>query len=64
MVAEYNTKNTTVMVTYDSGVDGHYISEKDRKTVGLPILRISAKKVGVANGSTCKGQYHQKLTAR
>jgi hypothetical protein len=57
MVAEYNTKNTTVMVTYDSGADGHYISEKDRKTVGLSILRISAKKVGVANGSTCKGQY-------
>jgi len=57
MVAEYNTKNSTGMVTYDSGADGHYISEKDRKAVGLPILRISAKKVGVANGSTCKGQY-------
>jgi hypothetical protein len=57
MVAEYNTKNSTVMVTYDSGADGHYISEKDRKMVGLPILRISAKKVGVVNGSTCKGQY-------
>jgi len=39
------------------GADGHYISEKDRKTVGLPILRISAKKVGTANGSTCKGKY-------
>jgi len=57
MVAEYNTKNSTVMIRYDSGADGHYISEKDRKTVGLPILRISAKKVDVANGSTCKGQY-------
>ncbi len=57
MVAEYNTKNTTVMVTYDSGGDGHYISERDRKKVGLPILRISAKKVSVANGGTCKGQY-------
>ena len=57
MVAEHNTENSTVMVTYDSGADSHYISEKDRKTVGLPILRISAKKVGVANGSTCKGQY-------
>jgi hypothetical protein len=39
------------------GADGHYINEKDRKTVGLPILRILAKKVGMANGSTCKGQY-------
>ena len=57
MVAEYNTKNSTVMVTYDSGADGHYLSEKDRKTVGLPIQRISAKKVSVVNGSTCKGQY-------
>jgi len=56
MVAEYNIKNSTVMVTYDSGAEGHYISEKDRKTVGLSILRISAKKVGVANGSTSKGQ--------
>ena len=56
MVAEYNPEDTTVMITYDSGADGHYISEDDRKTIGLPILRISAKKVGVANGSTCKGQ--------
>ena len=57
MMAEYNNKNSTVMVTYDSGVDGHYLNGKDRKSVGLPILRISAEKVGVANGSTCKGQY-------
>jgi hypothetical protein len=57
MVAEYNTKNSTVMVTYDSGADGHYLSEKDRKTVGLPIRRILAKKFSVVNGSTCKGQY-------
>ena len=57
MVAEYNNEDSTVMVTYDSGADGHYISEQDRKKVGLPILRISAKKVGVANGDTCKGQY-------
>jgi len=60
-VAEYNTENTTVMVTYDSGADGHNISEKDRKTVGLPILRISAKIVGMANGCTCKGQYDTAL---
>ena len=31
-----------VMVTYDSGADGHYISEKDRHNAGLPILRPSA----------------------
>ena len=57
MVAEYNIKDSTVMVMYDSGAGGHYLSKKDKKSVGLPILRISAKKVGVANGSTCKGQY-------
>ena len=28
MVAEYNTENTTVMVTYDSGADGHYIMQR------------------------------------
>ena len=57
MMAEYNIKNSTVMVTYDSGAESHYLSEKDRKSVGLPILRILSKKVGMANGSTCKGQY-------
>ncbi len=57
MVAEYNIKNSTVMVKYDSGADGHYLSEADRKNVGLRILTTLAKKVGVANGSTCKGQY-------
>ena len=61
MVKEYNTENSKVMVSYDSGADGHYISEKDRNTVSLPILRISAKKVGVANGSKYKG--HQYVTA-
>ena len=35
-----------VMVTYDSGADGHYISEKDRRKAGLPILRPSTRKVG------------------
>jgi hypothetical protein len=45
------------MVTYDSGADGHYLSKKDRKLVGLWLIRISAKKAGMANGSTCKGQY-------
>jgi len=61
MVAEYNEENTTVLVTYDSGADGHYISEKDRRKVGLPILRISTKKVGVANGDTCNGKYVTEL---
>jgi hypothetical protein len=33
-----------IMVTYDSGVDGHYISEKDRRKAGLPILCTSTRK--------------------
>ena len=45
------------MVTYDSGADRHYLSEKDRTKLGLPILRISDKKVGVANGGACNGKY-------
>ena len=49
------------MLTYDSGVDGHYLREKDRKKLGLPILRVSAKKFGVANDGTCNGKYATKL---
>ena len=41
-------------VTYDSGADGTYVSEKDRKAAGLPILRKSTKRVMVANGEMCK----------
>ena len=40
------------MLTYDSGADGHYISEKDQRKAGLPILRTSTRKAGVANGGT------------
>jgi hypothetical protein len=52
MVAEYNSENSTVIVTYNTGADGHYISEKDRKTVGtckgqyvtaLPFPQLSTK---------------------
>jgi hypothetical protein len=43
------------MLTYDSGADGHYISESDRKTAGLPVLRPSTKCVIMANGEKCKG---------
>jgi hypothetical protein len=39
------------MITYDSGADGHYISEHDCKLANLPILRPSTKRV-VANGSS------------
>jgi len=50
-----------VMVTYDSGADGHYISEKDRRDAGLPILRPSTRKVGVANGGTSTAKHVTRL---
>ena len=56
-VRVYNTTNEpAVLATLDSGADGHYISEVDRKRAQLPILRPSSKRVGVANGgcSTAK----------
>ena len=44
----------TPCITYDSGADGHYINEQDRCDAGMPILRKSSKRVGVANGGTSK----------
>jgi hypothetical protein len=49
------------MVTYDSGANGHYISKKDQRKAGLPILRPSTQKVGVANGGTSKAKYVTQL---
>ncbi len=52
------------MVTYDSGADGHYISEKDQCKAGLPILQPSTRKVGVTNGGTSKAKYITQLPFR
>ena len=46
-----------MLVTYDSGADGHYISEADRKEARLPILRPSTKRVKVANGETSQAKH-------
>ena len=40
------------MIIYNSGTDGHYLSKRNRKITGLPILRQSHKRVGVVNGGT------------
>jgi len=48
----FQDKEIAAMITYDSGADEHYLSERDRQNVGLPILRPSTKRVGVANGGT------------
>eukprot|EP00804_Cyclotella_cryptica_P005136 CCRYP_011534-RA/>CCRYP_011534-RA protein AED:0.48 eAED:0.48 QI:0/-1/0/1/-1/1/1/0/126 len=45
------------MITYDSGAYGHYLSEADRRSAGLPVLRPSTKQVRVANGSTIIGKH-------
>ena len=50
-----------VYVTYDSGADGNYMSENDRKVARMPILRPSTKRVGVANGDTCKATHVTRL---
>ena len=55
--ATYNKEEAAVLITYDSGADGHYMSDGDRKKMGMPILRVSTKKVGVANGGTSVGKY-------
>jgi len=49
------------MITYDSGADGNYLSEMDRARAGLPILRPSTRKVGVANGDTSHAQHVTQL---
>jgi hypothetical protein len=34
----FSNTETPIMITYDSGADGHYISKKDRRKAGLPII--------------------------
>ena len=53
--------NETVMISYDPGDDGNYISETNRKIAGLPILWHLTKRVRVANGSTSSGTFVTKL---
>jgi hypothetical protein len=60
-VRHYDSQATTPLITFDSGADGHYLSETDRLTAGLPILRPSSGQVGVANGGTSKARYVSRL---
>ena len=57
----FNSNDPLPLITYDSGADGHYISEKDRIAAGLPILRRSTKRVGVANGSSSAAKHVTQL---
>ena len=60
-VRTYHDDDEPIMVTYDSGADGNYVSEDDRRKAGMPILRKSTKRVGVANAGTCQGKWETEL---
>ena len=60
-IRHFDSKATTPLITFDSGADSHYLSETDRLAAGLPILRSSTRRVGVANGSTSKATYVSQL---
>ena len=60
-VRTYHDNNDPIMVTYDSGANGNYVSKEDRLKVGMSILRKSTKQVGVANAGTCQGKWEIKL---
>ena len=49
------------MITYDSGVDGNYVSEEERARLGMLILQKSKRRVGVANGVASKGKFVTRL---
>ncbi len=57
----FDKAETPIMITYDSGADGHYISKKDRHKVGLPIIRKSTRRVGVANGGVSQAKFVTQL---
>ena len=60
-VRQFHGEAAAVMITYDSGADGHYISEKDRQQARLPILRQSSKRVGLANGGVSTAKHVTRL---
>jgi hypothetical protein len=57
----FDNAETPIMMTYDSGADGHYISKKDRRKAGLPIIRKSTRRVGVANGGVSQAKFVTQL---
>jgi hypothetical protein len=52
----FNDHIEPIMITYNSGANGNYISERDCVKAGLPILRQSTRKVRVANGQTSQAK--------
>ena len=57
----HEANDPTILVIYDSGADGHYITKEDQKHAQLPILRGSSEKINVADGETCKAKFTTQL---
>jgi hypothetical protein len=57
----YKDHKKPLIITYNSGSDGNYLSKKDHVKAGLPILRPSTHIVGVANGGTSQAQHITRL---
>ena len=57
----FDNAETPIMITYDSGADSHYISKKNRRKAGLPIIRKSTRRVGVANGGVSQAKFVTQL---
>jgi hypothetical protein len=58
----FDNAETPIMMTYDSGANGRYISEKqDRRKAGLPIIQKSTRRVGVANGGVSQAKFVTQL---
>ncbi len=52
----FDNAETPIMITYDSGAGGHYISEKDCRKAGLPIIQKSTRWVGMADGGVSQAK--------
>jgi hypothetical protein len=60
----FSNTETPIVVTYDSGAAGHYISKKDRRKAGLPIIRKSTRQVGVANRGVSQAKFVTQLPCK
>ena len=63
-VATFQIDDNPAMVTYDSGADGDYVSEKDCLRAGMPILQWSTRRVDVTNAGTSEGKWETTLPLR
>jgi hypothetical protein len=57
----FDNAEKPIMITYDSGANRHYISEKDHRKAGLPIIQKSSTRVGVANGGVSQAKFVTQL---